>query len=34
LLEVLEDWLLYRIAEKLEIPAVDGHKLGSPKASV
>lgn len=34
LLDVLEDWLLYRIAEKLEIPEVDGHKLGYPKASV
>ncbi len=34
LVEVLEDWVLYRIAEKLDLPEVDGHKLVYPKASI
>ena len=34
LLSVLEDWILFRITEKLELPEVDGHKLIYPKASV
>lgn len=32
--EVLEDWILFRISEKLDLPEVDGRTLGYPKASV
>lgn len=32
--EVLEDWILFRISEKLDLPEVDGKTLGYPKASV
>ena len=33
LLSVLEDWTLFRIAEKLDLPEVHGHVLNYPKAS-
>jgi predicted RNase H-like HicB family nuclease len=34
LTEVLEDWILYRISEHLDLPEVDGHTLAYAKASV
>ena len=34
LVEVLEEWILFRISRQLDLPEVDGHTLAYAKASV